>query len=70
MVGTWQFADFAEVAALVRAVLRLSVSTCHHPQMEFGYCRCRIVYTTHSAGGLSALDFYCAGRINALTAPR
>ncbi|MGI9298188.1 MAG: 4a-hydroxytetrahydrobiopterin dehydratase [Gammaproteobacteria bacterium] len=65
LCAEWRFSDFAAVAKMTRAVLRLSEKTDHHPHAEFGYDRFRVRYITHSAGGLSALDFYCAAEISA-----
>lgn len=61
----WRFKDFSETAAFVRAVLQIARRADHHPQAEFGFHYCKIIYTTHSAGALTPLDFYCAGRLNA-----
>jgi 4a-hydroxytetrahydrobiopterin dehydratase len=38
----------------------------HHPDLEVGYNRCRVAFTTHSAGGLTDKDFANAARIDAL----
>jgi 4a-hydroxytetrahydrobiopterin dehydratase len=38
----------------------------HHPDLELGYNRCRVHYSTRSVGGLSGNDFICAARIGAL----
>ena len=37
----------------------------HHPDLEVGYNKCRVRYTTHSVGGLSENDFICAAHIDA-----
>ena len=63
--GEWRFSDFAAVAEIARAALLLSEKMNHHPRVEFGYRDFCIQYITHSAGGLSALDFYCAAEISA-----
>ena len=64
LTGEWKFDSFDKVSALVRTVLELSADVNHHPEMTFGYHTCRIVYTTHSCGGLSGLDFYCAEKVS------
>ena len=38
----------------------------HHPDIEVGYNRCLVRYSTHAIGGLSDNDFICAARIDAL----
>lgn len=65
LFAEWQFADFAPIAKIVRAIIRLSEKTNHHPNVEFGYRELRALYTTHSAKGLSLLDFYCAAETSA-----
>ena len=34
--------------------------------MEVGYNYCRLVFATHSIGGLSENDFICAAKLDAL----
>ena len=36
----------------------------HHPDMELGYKRLAVRWTTHSAGGLTELDREAARRVN------
>ena len=38
----------------------------HHPDLEVGYNKLLMRYSTHSAGGMTESDFRCAGRVNAL----
>ena len=38
----------------------------HHPDMLVGYDQCRVAYRTHSVGGISANDFICAAKVEAL----
>jgi 4a-hydroxytetrahydrobiopterin dehydratase len=38
----------------------------HHPDLEVGYNRCTVRFSTHSVEGLSENDFICAARIDAL----
>ncbi len=70
LYSEWKLGNFNEVAALVSFVVRTSKSLNHHPTMEFGYQVCRLTYITHSAGGLTELDFTCAARISALITRR
>ena len=66
LVAEWEFARFAQVATLTRAVLDLSAQLDHHPQVSFGYRHCRVAYKTHSCDGLSELDFHCAAQIGVI----
>ena len=40
----------------------------HHPDLEVGYNKCRVRYSTHAIGGLSENDFICAAKVEALLA--
>ena len=64
LCAEWR-SDFASLAALTRAVMRIAQNANHHPHLELGYDYFRARYITHSAGGLSALDFYCAAETSA-----
>jgi len=63
---TFRFKNFHETMAFVNAVAWIAHREDHHPDMEVGYNRCRIRYSTHAIGGLSDNDFICAARINGL----
>lgn len=64
---TFRFKDFYETIAFVNALAWIANREDHHPDLEVGYNRCRVIYSTHSVGGLSRNDFICAARIDALT---
>ncbi|MFN3885020.1 MAG: 4a-hydroxytetrahydrobiopterin dehydratase [Rhodocyclaceae bacterium] len=66
IVKTFHFADYHETLAFVNAVAWIAQRSDHHPDLEVGYDRCRVSYTTHSAGGLTDEDFAAAARIDAL----
>lgn len=38
----------------------------HHPELEVGYGKVLVSYSTHDVGGLSRNDFVCAARVEAL----
>jgi 4a-hydroxytetrahydrobiopterin dehydratase len=63
---TYRFANYHETMAFVNASAWISHRTDHHPDLEVGYNRCVVRYSTHSAGGLTEKDFACAARIDAL----
>lgn len=65
---TYQFKNFHETMAFVNAVAWVSHREDHHPDMEVGYNRCRVRYSTHAIGGLSENDFICAAKVDALLA--
>lgn len=60
------FVDFHHTMAFVNAVAFLAHKSDHHPDMAVGYNRCRVRYTTHSAGGLTMRDFDAAASVNRL----
>ena len=35
----------------------------HHPDLEAGYNRCTLRWSTHDVGGLSMNDFTCAAKV-------
>ncbi|MEW6164734.1 MAG: 4a-hydroxytetrahydrobiopterin dehydratase [Pseudomonadota bacterium] len=68
IVKTFRFANYHETMAFVNASAWISHRTDHHPDLEVGYNRCAVRYSTHDAGGLTAKDFDCAAKIDALFA--
>ncbi|AOV17275.1 pterin-4-alpha-carbinolamine dehydratase [Acidihalobacter aeolianus] len=60
------FANFHDTMAFVNAVAWIAHREDHHPDLEVGYNRCRVRYSTHAIGGLSRNDFICAARVDAL----
>lgn len=62
----FHFADFHATMAFVNAVAGIAHREEHHPDLEVGYNRCVVRFSTHSVGGLSLNDFICAAQINAL----
>ena len=65
---TFRFENFHDTMAFVNAVAWIAHRENHHPDLEVGYGRCRVRYTTHAIGGLSDNDFICAAKVNALLA--
>lgn len=63
---TFRFGNYHETMAFVNAVAYIAHRQDHHPDLEVGYNRLRVRFSTHSAGGLSENDFICAARIDAL----
>src|SRR5689334_12661270 len=58
------FKDFYRTMSFVNAVAHLANIEDHHPDLEVGYNYCRIVFTTHTVGGLSDNDFICAAKVD------
>ena len=66
LVKTFKFANYYETMAFVNASAWISHREDHHPDLEVGYNKVRMRYTTHSAGGLTENDFICAAKIETL----
>jgi 4a-hydroxytetrahydrobiopterin dehydratase len=57
---TYSFKNYHETMAFVNAAAWVSHQENHHPDLEVGYNKCRVRYSTHSIGGLSENDFTSA----------
>lgn len=62
----FHFKNYYETMAFVNAVAWVAHQQDHHPDLEVSYSRCKIVYSTHTVGGLSLNDFICAAHIDVL----
>lgn len=62
----FRFNDFYQTIAFVNAIAWIANQQDHHPDLEVGYNRCRVHYTTHAVDGVSMNDVICAARIDAL----
>ncbi|HEX3357192.1 MAG TPA: 4a-hydroxytetrahydrobiopterin dehydratase, partial [Tepidisphaeraceae bacterium] len=62
----FEFKDFYQTMAFVNAVAYIANQQNHHPDMEVGYNKLAIRFSTHSVGGLSMNDFICAAKIDGL----
>ncbi|MDY0106893.1 MAG: 4a-hydroxytetrahydrobiopterin dehydratase [Giesbergeria sp.] len=65
---TYRFANYYETIAFVNAVAFIAHTEDHHPDLSVHYGRCVVRLNTHDVGGLSASDFDCAARFDALLA--
>jgi len=63
---SFRFKNYYQTIAFVNALAWVAHHQDHHPDLEVGYNRCVVNYSTHSAGGLSENDFICAAKIDAL----
>lgn len=62
----FHFKNYYETMTFVNAVAWVAHQQDHHPDLEVSFSRCKIIYTTHSVGGLSLNDFICAARVDTL----
>jgi 4a-hydroxytetrahydrobiopterin dehydratase len=62
----FSFKNYYETMAFVNAVAYIAHGQDHHPDLEVGYNKCTVRYSSHSVGGLSEKDFICAAMVDAL----
>ncbi len=68
IVKAFAFDDFHRTMAFVNAVAWIAHREDHHPDLEAGYARCMLRWSTHDVGGLSLNDFICAAHVERLLA--
>ena len=61
-----EFADFVHAMGFVNSVARLAEKHNHHPDIDIRWNKVRLALSTHSAGGLTELDFKLAKAIEEL----
>ena len=64
----FKFADFVHALAFVNALGYIAEQQNHHPDLELGWGRCVVKFSTHDVGGLSMNDFICAAKTEVLSA--
>ena len=64
------FRDFAEAWGFMSAVALAAETMGHHPEWSNVWNRVTVDLTTHDAGGISALDFDLAARMDTLAGKR
>ncbi len=68
LVKTFTFDDFPTTILFVNALAFAAQRMDHHPDMEVGYRRCRVAWTTHDADGITRNDCIAAARTERLVA--
>jgi 4a-hydroxytetrahydrobiopterin dehydratase len=63
---TFKFENYYQTMAFVNAVAFIAHGQDHHPDLQVGYNKCRVEFSTHSAGGLSEKDFVAARAVEDL----
>ncbi|MBV6498259.1 MAG: putative pterin-4-alpha-carbinolamine dehydratase [Prosthecobacter sp.] len=64
----FRFASYLEGAAFVRRLAEKAEAMNHHPDLHLGWRKVRMRVSTHSAGGLTELDFSLAREADRLHA--
>ena len=62
----FKFSDFASALAFVNALGWIAERENHHPDLELGWGRCQVRFSTHDVGGISMNDIICAAKTEAL----
>lgn len=65
----FEFKNFKEALDFVNKVGEIAENEGHHPDIELGWGKVKIILTTHAIGGLSQNDFILAAKINHVIAP-
>jgi 4a-hydroxytetrahydrobiopterin dehydratase len=61
------FSSYADGVAFAVKVALMAEKLDHHPDsLEIGWKKVRVAFVTHSAGGLTALDFDAAAKVSGL----
>ncbi len=60
----FKFKNYYETMAFVNAITWMTHHENHHPDLEVGYNRCLVKYSTHAMKDLSENDFICAAKID------
>ena len=63
---SFAFKNYYQAIAFVNALAWIAHQEDHHPDLQVGYNRVQVRFSTHSIGGLSQNDFICAAKIDAL----
>ncbi len=67
IVREWRFENFQQAMEFVNRVAEAAEEAGHHPDiLVHGWNRVRLALTNHSAGGLTAVDFEVAQRLERL----
>ena len=64
---SFKFKNYYQTMAFVNALAWVAHAEDHHPDLQVGYNRVHVRFSTHSIGGLSENDFICAAKIDALS---
>lgn len=62
------FKSYKDGVAFLNAVAAMADQEGHHPDMELGYKKVLVRWTTHAVGGLSENDFIGAAKVDGLIA--
>ena len=62
----FRFKDFVQAVDFVNRITPVAEEEGHHPDLELGWGRAKVEFTTHAAGGLTENDFVMAAKVDRL----
>jgi 4a-hydroxytetrahydrobiopterin dehydratase len=65
---TYTFENYYKTMAFVNALAFVAHAEDHHPDLAVSYGKCTVRFNTHDVNGVSASDFFCASKVDALLA--
>jgi len=65
---SFRFKDFHHSIGFVNAVAFIANAENHHPDLAVSFSQCTVRFSTHDVNGISASDFLCASKVDALLA--
>ena len=63
---SFSFSNFHQTMGFVNALAFIANTENHHPDLQVSYGRCTVRFNTHDVNGISASDFFCAAKVDAL----
>ena len=63
---SFRFKDFHHSIGFVNAVAFIANAENHHPDLAVSFSQCTVRFNTHDVNGISASDFLCASKVDAL----
>ena len=66
IVKEFKFPDFSTALAFVVRIGLLAEKRDHHPDIELGWGKARVRWSTHDAGGITSLDLQLAEMTDSL----
>jgi len=64
---TFTFVDFKQAQAFALQVGMVAEAENHHPDIQYGWGYCSVVFFTHKIAGLHHNDFIMAAKVNSLS---
>jgi 4a-hydroxytetrahydrobiopterin dehydratase len=60
----YSFENFKGVKLALQVILNLADEEDHHPEVTFGFNRLKVLWSTHSANGITNKDWACAAKLD------